>query len=211
MKNTIAINSSEFTTLVNKHITRSKVWEKGTMRRLYISDCSFTSIYNTKKCKQKVYIDLNTFKLVCATDCPDQSNNWEANESERVLNSGLQVVARLLRILCKDRNEVSKTTIEEVIKENELEAQPVNGYYTQWREVRVAINRFGKLAIRNRQFCVSFSGNKSNAPKGFIELSDLAYDFLKNYSKGDYMLEPYAEAPDFEHMAIALNHIVRSN
>ena len=64
-----------------------KLWEKGETKRLYISECQQTHIYNTKKCKQSVYIDLSTLEVKCFTTCDSQSFNWIKNENDRVINA----------------------------------------------------------------------------------------------------------------------------
>ncbi len=183
--------------VADRYIKKYKIWQN---RRLYISECQQTSIYNTRKCKQSVYIDLETFKVVCYTECAEQSTAWCKNENDRVVDA-LQSLARLLRIVAKG-GRVVVDSIEVVMHNALLDAEPVKGYYLQWKNVRVAINRFGKLADRNRQFVIPFSGTKGNAPRGFMPLSEAGYSALVKMAKdGSYMLQPGDNAPDFDALA----------
>lgn len=75
----------------------ASIWtKKGT--RLYLNGYG----YDTKKCKQSVYIDLDTFQVKCFTECPSQTYQWCISQSNEVMNSEvLNAFARLLRITCK--------------------------------------------------------------------------------------------------------------
>lgn len=184
--------TNEQLTLIYKvaanHLTKWTIWKE---KRLYIKDTRIVSIYGTKKCQQNVYVDLTDGSLHCYTDCPAQGNIWIDNENARVIDA-LTSFARLLRIVLKLKKVES---IDVVLNNVILEAEPTQGYFTTWREERVAINRFGKLATRNRQFLIFFSGNKNNAPKNFIELPKDIYDLISGYSNSEaVMLEPYQEA-----------------
>lgn len=64
-----------------------KVWEKGDLKRFYVTECQQTSIFNTKKCKQSVYVDLSTSEVKCFTTCDSQSFSWIKNENQRVINA----------------------------------------------------------------------------------------------------------------------------
>ncbi len=182
--------------IASNHLTKWSIWKE---KRLYINDCPQTMIYNTRKCKQSVYIDLATMTLHVYTDCPAQGNNWIANENNRV-RKGLASVMRLIRIATR-ADRMSTTPVDVVMHNAVLEAEEVKGYYTEWREVRIAINRFGKLATRNRQFVVPFVGNKSNAPRSFVQLSDSAFSLVK-----ETMLDPYTSPINYEDMASKINN-----
>jgi hypothetical protein len=62
-------------------------------------------------------------------------------------------------------------------QEKANESYPVvKGYFLEWRQVRIPINRFGKLATRNRQHIRVWEGPANLAPRGFVELSDAEYE-----------------------------------
>lgn len=179
-----------------------KVWEKNGIARLYINNAG----YNTKKMSTKAYIDLNTFRVVVTIECNSQPSQWIASQESEVEQS-LAMYARLARMIASKNNEVLplEKQVEniEIAAHNEVLAEePVQGYFTEWRSVRIAINRFGKLATRNRQFIVPFSGNKSNAPRFFVPLTKEGFDYLSK--RGEDMLEPYTEAPDYDVKAMDL-------
>jgi hypothetical protein len=86
-----------------------------------------------------------------------------------------------------------------------LEAQPVYGYYTEWRNVRVAINSYGKLADRNRNFIIFLETTKANTPRNFVELEKNIYDICTSYyaaHPNGKMCEPYTEATEYINAAI---------
>lgn len=197
------MNTLELTKAVaTKHLTAWTIWKE---KRLYIKSCTQTSIHNTRKCRQEVYIDLSTFELHCYTDCPGQSSLWCRNENERVITA-LKPIARLLRRSCGYRAGMATEPIEVVIHNAILDARDVQGYYTQWISIRVPINRFGKLATRNRQVVCPFSGTQSTAPKGFVPLTSRGYTLLEKRSEihGEVygeMLEPYSNPLDYNALA----------
>lgn len=176
-----------------------KLWEKGTMCRIYLNKG-----YNTKKMSTKTYVyktDDGDFRVVCNIDCPSQHDNWIAKEEQAMVES---VSARIIDIIEEhgiEQEEVITMPVDVVINNAVLDAEPVIGYYTEWRQVRVAINSYGKLATRNRQFVVAFKGTKNNAPKNFTTLSETGYAILANRPGGEEMLEPYAPMPDYEQRA----------
>jgi hypothetical protein len=201
----LTIGTPEFKTYVETIITKSNLWQKGPHNRLYIYDSRKVLIYKTRKCEQKVYIDLNTFAVHCETICNAQPDSWCSAESNRVIDA-LQSTARLLRMVVTKKEvevatTVSASNIEEVCADIIMDATEVYGYVTEWRSVRVAINKYGKLATRNRQFMVLGQFKKSTAPFGFVEIDKEVYDYLKanhyTFSKsGELMLEPYAPVPN---------------
>lgn len=181
------------------HLIKWSIWKD---KRLYIKDTHIVDIYNTRKCKQDVYIDLSDGSLHCFTGCPEQGNKWIENENNRVIDA-LAPLARLIRIACK-LQKVTLEPVEVVMNNATLAAQAIQGYFTEWRQVRIAINRFGKLAVRNRQFVVAFKGTMNDAPRGFVALSDAAYKVLSEIRGGEVMLEPYANVPDYEAIALKI-------
>lgn len=71
----------------------------------------------------------------------------------------------------------------------------VKGYSLRWEMVKIPINRFGKLVVRNRQVIYTFTGPSNATPKSFVELSDAAYEVARR--KEGHTIEPYT-TPDFE-------------
>jgi hypothetical protein len=184
---------------LNAHLN-GKIWEKGTMCRIYLNRG-----YNTKKMSTKTYVykdDAGHYHTSCTIDCPSQHDNWIEAEEKKIIESLNSRIVDIIEEFGIEQEEVLATPIDVVINNAILDSQPVIGYYTEWRQVRVAINRFGKLATRNRQFVVAFSGTKNTAPKGFIELSKAAYDVLAARTNGEECLEPYAPVPDYDERAI---------
>lgn len=101
----------------------------------------------------------------------------------------------MARRLITTNNHDNRTNNQRMMEEIQIESY-VEGYFPEWRQVRVTINRFGKRTTTNRQFVVAFKGNQSNAPRDFVEDS-IAYRFLVICKKGEEMLEPYAPIPDY--------------
>jgi hypothetical protein len=181
--------------IATRYLEGFKIWRE---KRLYVYATPKTKIYNSKKCRQTVYIDLADFSVHCYTECPDQYPNWLHNENTRVINA-LKPLARLLRIATGYSRGLSSQSVEMVLHNAALDMEPVQGYVTEWRQVRVKINGFGKLALRNRQFVLPYNGTKGDAPRGFVPLSKPAFDLLLQMADADgLMLEPYAPVPDFE-------------
>lgn len=188
------------TAAADKYLQRYKVWKD---KRLYVHKCRFTTIYNTRKCEQTVYIDLVTYNVHCDTNCPAQSTAWENNENQRVVNA-LQGFARLLRVIMKAQR-LATDPVNIIVNNAILNADRVKGYFTTWKKVQVKINRFGKLAERNRLFVVPFDGTKETAPAGFVSLTELGYRLLISRCKSDgEMIEPYGEIPDYDELGIVL-------
>lgn len=192
---------------IGKHLNVTLWKKKG--NRLYINGYGF----QTKKCKQSVYIDLDNFFVKCYTDCPSQTSAWCESQSQQV-QENLFKYARYARLIANKLNPTKPlhTVIEGIemeIHNAELSEKPFQGYYTEWREVRIPINRFGKLAVRNRQFAIAFKGTQNTAPKNFVTLNDLGYEYLASKKNSEYMLDPY-EIPDFEIMAEKLKSVSKN-
>lgn len=95
MKNQSKIQEVATSLLSSISATSATVWTKKG-NRLYINGVG----YNTNKCKQSVYIDLDTFSVVCFTDCPSQDFKWIKSQNAKVMNDErLNAFARLLRIV----------------------------------------------------------------------------------------------------------------
>jgi len=91
----------------------------------------------------------------------------------------------------EEKQPLEVEPIAELIKEEKV----VKGYYLKWEEVRISINRFGKLATRNRQHIRTYEGIESKSPKGFVELDEEQFTVAK-LREGE-MIEPYT-SPNFE-------------
>lgn len=183
---------------LQKHLG-GKLWEKGTMSRIYLKEG-----YNTKKMRTNVYVYKNStgdFAVYCDIECDSQHSNWIASQEKEIVDQLTEKIADIVSEYGEEMLEVSSEPVDVIVNSAILEAQPVKGYFLEWRSVRTPINRFGKLAIRNRQFVVSFSGDKNSAPRGLVELSEQAYEFLRNVRNGEEMLEPYTAVPDYEAIA----------
>lgn len=184
-----------------------KVWEKNGIARLYCINVGD----NTKKMRTNAYIDLNSFRVVVTIECNQQPSQWIASQESKVEQS-LAKYARYARMIAAKNApavepiEKQIENIETAVINEELAAEPVMGYYTEWRSLRVAVNSYGKLATRNRQFVVACSTNKSKAPRGFVELTQAGYEYLLSKRNGEQMLEPYAKAPDYDTIAA---HIIK--
>lgn len=169
-------------------------WEKGGRKRLYFNGAG----YKTKKMMTNAFIDLTDDRAVVVVriECDSQPNAWiKSQEAE---------VAVYLEKYARYCNRffdfgTSGQPVEVVMNNALLAAEPVRGYYTEWRNIRVSINRFGKLADRNRQFVVPFEGTKDSAPREFVPLSDKAFAYLM--ARGEEMLEPYTEVPNYDERA----------
>lgn len=181
MKNNFEI----ITDALGKHLNVT-LWKN---KRIYINGYGF----NTKKCKQTIYICLERFIAVCYTNCPSQTSQWCSSQSAQVVVQ-LEKYVRLARLINYNTKDQAKSIeqIEIEMVNEALDLVPVMGVYTQWREVRVAINRFGKLATRNRQFMITFTGTMATAPKNFIPVEAEVFALLKD----EEMLEPYKEPAD---------------
>lgn len=194
---------SRFTTLselaagLNKctKSSRYKAWEKGDKKRIYVQDAG----YNTKKMSTKVWIELGGDgpEMRVIIDCPSQPMEWIASQQKEVA-SHFDRVLRYCRLFFNFG--VATSSIEVIMNNATLAAEPVKGYYTEWRNVRVSINRFGKLADRNRQFVVPFEGTKDSAPRTFVELNEKGFAYLKG--RGEVMLDAYEAVPDYNERAI---------
>lgn len=61
-----------------------KYWEKGGLKRVYL-----TRGYNTKKMSTKVYVEQINFEYVvkCFVECPSQDMNWCKSQADIVIKS----------------------------------------------------------------------------------------------------------------------------
>jgi hypothetical protein len=174
--------------------TNVKAWEKNGKQRLYFGSYG----YNTKKMSTKAYIDLRDGKAFAAAiiDCPSQPNSWIQSQEQEIRDQLQKYVRYIVRFFDFG---VTSEPIEVILNNATLAAEEVQGYYTKWEEVSVPINRFGKLAVRNRQFVLPWRGSKSEAPRTFVPFSVAGYNWL--LAKGQLMLEPYAPLPDIDERA----------
>lgn len=167
-----------------------KFWEKGEMKRIYL-DCGF----NTKKMSTKTYVfekKDGTFGVSCVIDCPSQDGAWIASQEEAVKEP---LLAQIAEIISEFGFEIEnpKIAIEEELNKEEQ----VQGYYMRWYEVRVAINRFGKLANRKRQKVHTYSGAISKTPAGFIALNDNHFNQAKEIESKEKLFE-FGQTPEFK-------------
>lgn len=183
------------TNLNNKYrVSKYSAWEKGDKKRIYIKGVG----YNTKKMSTDAYIDLggNTAILRVYIQCPSQHPSWIDSQKKEIIEAYALEVRYCRRYF--DFN-IGSSDIEAVMHNATLAAEPVKGYFTEWRQVRVKINSYGKLATRNRQFIVPFSGTKDSAPRNLVQLTEKGFDYLK--SLHEQVLEPYTTAPDYNALA----------
>ena len=183
-----------------------KVWSKGSLERIYTKKVG----YNTKKMKTTAYIYKKGLEVCFFTsvDCDNQGAVWCDQRADEAKNSLIEMVEAILPENETFETEKIEVELSETIlnQNNEVVdlSEKVKGYTTQWREVRVAINSYGKLATRNRQFVVFQHISKSNAPQNFVELSDSAFAFATNLGKrSETMLAPYEEVTDYEQATMA--------
>jgi hypothetical protein len=176
-----------------------KLWVKGALKRIYLNNVG----NNTKKMSTKTFVyetHEGKFEVSCTIDCPSQHSNWIEKEEQAIIANISEKVAEIIDEHGVEVEPKTTTPIEVVINNAILDAEPVQGYYIEWRSVRVPINRFGKLVNRNRQFVVAFKGTKNTAPRDFVPLSEAAYVVLQARG-GEEMLEPYTSVPDYEAIA----------
>lgn len=189
-------NIAELAAALNKVTasTRYNAWEKGNKKRIYIKGAG----YNTKKMSTKVWIELGGDRPVLQVriECPSQPQEWIDSQESEIQGQFENTIRYCRRYF---NFESSGKSMEVVVNNAALSAEPVKGYFTEWRNVRVAINRFGKLADRNRQFVVPFEGTKDSAPRGFAELTEKGFAYLK--ARGEVMLDAYEAVPDWNHKA----------
>jgi len=115
-----------------------------------------------------------------------KKESWFEKELSHASNEGVEIE----RHIPEDKEAVEVEPIAELVKEDKI----VKGYYLRWEEVRIAINRFGKLATKKRQHIYTYEGVESKAPTGFEILTDEQFAVAK--LREGKMIEPYT-TPDF--------------
>lgn len=186
-----------------------KLWQKENIERIYL-----LRGYNTKKMSTKTFVykaDDGEFHVSCRIDCLSQHDNWVSKEQDAIIESVTEQINAIIDEFGVEKEEISTQSVEVIMNNALLDAQEVIGYYTEWRSVRIPINSYGKLAQRNRQFVVAFKGSKNTAPKGFVELSPAGYNILSVIRKGEDMLEPYQEIPNYDEIAVIVENRIREN
>ena len=157
-----------------------KVWIKGDMKRIYLNDAG----YNTKKMSTKAFVyekQDGTYGVSCKIECPSQDPAWIYSQEQEVINSIQSQLDSILNDL--GVSEVIAENAEKFHQEKQATLaaeEQVQGYFMQWREVRVAINRFGKLATRKRMFVVTYKGAKSTAHSRLIQCNDAEFEMALN-------------------------------
>jgi hypothetical protein len=115
-----------------------------------------------------------------------KKESWFEKELSHASNEGVEIE----RHVPEEKEAVEVEPIAELVKEDKI----VKGYYLRLEEVRIAINRFGKLATKKRQHINTYEGIESKAPKGFEILSNEQFSVAK--LREGKMIEPYS-TPDF--------------
>jgi len=180
--------------------THFKVWEKAGKQRICISHLG----HNTKKMSTKVWMEFtDKITSVCVIECPSQPRTWIESQQAEILAYAERYVRYARRFFPLP---MATLPVKEVMHNALLDAEEVQGYTLQWHNVRIAINGYGKLANRNRQFVVPFEGTKNNAPRDFVQLTPLGFALLKQRAmetSGVYgdMLEPYNSPIDYDSFA----------
>ena len=167
-----------------------KLWIKGDMKRIYLDRG-----YNTKKMSTKTYVyqrEDGTYAVKCNIDCPAQHPNWIEKEESEIIES---LSNRIAEIIEEFGTEITNPQI--AIEEKLSAEEQVQGYFLQWKEVRVAINRFGKLADRKRMFVVTYKGAKSKAHSRLIELTDAEFELALKAEENETAYE-YGNEPNFK-------------
>lgn len=166
-----------------------KLWEKGNMKRIYLNDYG----YNTKKMSTKTYVyakEDGTFGVSCKIECPSQPYSWIESQENNVIKSLSGTISEIIE---EFGYEIENPKIKIQAK---LDAEEqVQGYYMRWHEVRVPINRFGKLAIRKRQKVHTYVGPVSKTPDGFIALNDEDFAIAKEKESKETLYE-YGNEPN---------------
>lgn len=193
MKNIVTL--ADLATAIGKK-TNVKAWEKGDKKRLYFQGVG----YNTKKMTTNVFIEVSGDApyLSVRINCPSQPYSWIASQEAEVKEQMQKYVRYCRRFF---NFGTSGQSAEIVMNNALLDAEEVQGFTTEWRNVRVSINRFGKLADRNQQFIVPFKGTKANVPRTFVPLIEETFNWL--VAQGEIMLEPYAPLPNLDERAAA--------
>lgn len=171
-----------------------KAWEKGGKSRLYFNDMG----YNTKKMETKAWIELRDGRAeaVVTISCPSQPSSWIESQQKEI-KGHMKRYVRYIRLFYDFG--VTSQPIDVILNNALLDAEEVTGYYTEWREVRVAINSFGKLALRNRRFIVPFKGTKNTAPRTFVPCGPEGWIWLQK--QGEFMLDTDEPLPDADERA----------
>lgn len=166
------------------------LWTKGEIKRIYLDRG-----HNTKKMETKTYVyqrEDGTYAVKCNIDCPSQNGGWIISQQEQVITSVGNDIAEIIE---EFGTEILNPKI--AIEAKLAEEEQVQGYYLQWKEVRVAINRFGKLAERKRMFVTTFKGPKSKAHPRLIELTDAEMVAALDAEKKERAYE-YGNEPNFK-------------
>lgn len=166
-----------------------KLWTKGDLKRIYLDRG-----YNTKKMTTKTYVFEKEGKFIvkCDIDCPSQNDGWIYSQQEIIVTGLNEKIAEIIEEFGTEI-ENPQIAIEAALAEEEQ----VQGYFLQWREVRVAINRFGKLAERKRMFVVTYKGAKSQAHPRFIACNDAEFELALAAEAKETAYE-YGNEPNFK-------------
>lgn len=172
---------------------RASYYDKAAQPRIYLNGYG----WSTKKMRTKVWLQLNGDAIAahCRVECDSQPREWtESQEAEVLAGSRLTALVRWLNIYHIAPTGDAAANAEQVIEDNTL-LDTIYGVVPEWREVRVSINRYGKLATRNRLFLRLWKGTKIEAPRKLEEISEGMYRIAANrWQHGEKMCRPAAQS-----------------
>ena len=122
MQNSKNVTIEELATLLN-----GKIWEKGSLKRIYINKG-----YNTKKMKTTVYVFINESNEICVScfiDCPSQPLAWCNSQKTKIIESvENEIIEALKDVLAKEdvAEKMIKNTETDNIIEIMLSLEPLN-------------------------------------------------------------------------------------
>lgn len=186
MSNVIITPKKSIATEIIASELGGKIWSKNGVTRIYI-DRGF----NTKKMSTSSYLEIlgnSEIKVSVFIECPNQPFAWIKKQEEEVINNVVEDIERII-----EDNGGAEVVLE---VKNETKTETVQGYYMRWYEVKVPINSYGKLELRKRQKVHTFSGDKSNIPAGFVELTDERFTKAKEMEVANKLFN-YGENPIF--------------
>lgn len=178
-------------------------FDKAAEPRVYLS-----MGHNTKKTRTKAYLTVSWDKVVAHVKVTSEDRHgflmaasWTESQ-EQALLPAVEEIAEFVRAELLAPSGDAAAQVDQVLQDESL-LDIIHGVVPQWREVRVAINSYGKLATRNRLFLTLWSGPKINAPRKLEEITPGMYAFaMANWKEGERMCEP---GPAADSMRAALS------
>lgn len=135
-------------------------------KRVYINGVGF----NTKKTKQKLYIDLASGRTYATTDCPGQDSAWCDSQSAILVENYREKIEAAIAASNPDH------VAEAEAKQAKAESTTVQGWYASWE--MTYDGPYGRKT-GNRPFIRLYSGSLANAPRGFKALTEAEYEVAK--------------------------------